>query len=195
MMKPAIFVVFLVFFLMGKEADSMRYELNNEIDVPLSASSIWQVYACKDLPKLIVKLLPDVFDRIDYIKGDGGQGTIVRIVFPPGSVPRSYKEQFITIDHVHRLKEVKQYSGGYLAMGVISYIDKFKIISRGPNSCTIRSTTEYEVPDHLADKVKDLISIEGLVPMAKAIVDYVKEYGDYGQCLGENDLAHIALPV
>ncbi|KAI3846255.1 hypothetical protein MKW92_026188 [Papaver armeniacum] len=195
MMKPAIFVVFLVLFLMGKEADSMRYELNNEIDVPLSASSIWQVYACKELPKLIVKLLPDVFDRIDYIEGNGGVGTVVRIVFPPGSVPRSYKEMFRKIDHVHRVKEVEQISGGYLAMGVTSYVDKFKIIRRGPNSCTIRSTTEYEVPDHLADKVNQLISIEGLVPMAKAIVDYVKEYGDYGQCLGENDLAHIALPV
>ncbi|KAI3919080.1 hypothetical protein MKW98_016633, partial [Papaver atlanticum] len=83
MMKPAIFVVVFMFFLMGKGADSMRYELNNEIDVPLSASSIWQVYACKELPKLIVKLLPEVFDRIDYIEGNGGVGTVIRIVFPP----------------------------------------------------------------------------------------------------------------
>ncbi|KAI3970089.1 hypothetical protein MKW92_024091, partial [Papaver armeniacum] len=98
------------------------------------------------------------------------------------------------IDHAQRLKEVQQISGGYLAMGVTSYVDKFKIISRGPNSCTIRSTTEYEVPDHLADKIKNLISIEGLVPMAKAIVEYVKEFGDYGQCL-RNNLAHIDLPV
>lgn len=195
MMKPAIFMVFFALFLMGKGADSMRYELNNEIDVPLSASSIWQVYACKELPKLIVKLLPHVFDRIDYISGDGGVGTVIRIIFPPGEVPRSYKETFRKIDHAQRLKEVQQISGGYLAMGVTSYVDKFKIISTGPNSCTIRSTTEYEVPDHLADKVKSLISIEGLVPMAKAIVEYVKEFGDYGQCLGGNDLAHIALPV
>ncbi|KAI3997583.1 hypothetical protein MKX01_029414 [Papaver californicum] len=194
MMKPVIFVVFFVLFLMGKGADSMRYELNNEIDVPLSASSIWKVYSCKELPKLIVKLLPQVFDRIDYISGDGGVGTVIRIVFPPGEVPRMYREMFRKIDHVNRLKEVQQISGGYLAMGVTSYVDKFKIISTGPNSCTIRSTTEYEVPDNLADKVNKLISIEGLVPMAHAIVDYVKEFGDYGQCLG-NDLAHIALPV
>ncbi|KAI3931053.1 hypothetical protein MKW92_009168 [Papaver armeniacum] len=149
----------------------MRYELNNEIDVPLSASSIWQVYACKELPKLIVKLLHEVFDRIDYISGDGGVGTVIRIVFPPGEVPRSYKEMFGKIDHAQRLKEVQQISGGYLAMGVTSYVDKFKIISRGPNSCTIGSTMEYE--------------------MAKAIVEYVKEFGDYGQCMG-NNLAHIA---
>ncbi|RZC48033.1 hypothetical protein C5167_040980 [Papaver somniferum] len=198
MMKPAIFMVIFALFLMGKGADSMRYELNNEIDVPLSASSIWGVYACKELPKLIVKLLPHVFDRIDYISGDGGVGTVIRIIFPPGEVPRSYKETFRKIDHAQRLKEVQQLSGGYLAMGVTSYVDKFKIISTGPNSCTIRSTTEYEVPDHLADKVNSLISIEGLVPMAKAIVEYVKEFGDYGQCLGTSanaDLAHIALPV
>ncbi|KAI3845018.1 hypothetical protein MKX03_023023, partial [Papaver bracteatum] len=94
------------------------------------------------------------------------------------SVPRSYKEMFTKIDHVHRLKEVTQISGGYLAMGVTFYMDSFKIISTGPNSCIIRSITDYEVPDHLADKVNSLISIEGLVPMAHAIIKYVKEFGD-----------------
>ncbi|MCL7025597.1 hypothetical protein MKW94_012459 [Papaver nudicaule] len=170
----------------------MRYELNNEIDVPLSARSIWNVYASKDLPKLIVKLLPEVFQQIDYISGDGGVGTVIRIIFPPGSVPRMYKEVFKTIDHVHRLKEVQQLSGGYLAMGVTYYMDKFKIISTGPNSCIIRSTTEYEVPDHLAEKFTSLISIEGLVPMAQAIVKYVQEFGDQ---VKNDDSANIALPI
>ncbi|MCL7030457.1 hypothetical protein MKW94_013060 [Papaver nudicaule] len=190
MMKPILLVCFFVFFLMGK-GDSMRYELNNEIDVQLSAASIWKVYASKDLPKLIVKLLPEVFQQIDYIEGNGGVGTVIRVIFVPGSVPRMYREMFRKIDHVHRVKEVQQISGGYLAMGVTSYVDKFKIISTGPNSCTIRSTTEYEVPDNLADKVNSLISIEGLVPMAHAIIKYVKEFGDQ---VNVDESAHIALP-
>ncbi|KAI3997574.1 hypothetical protein MKX01_029405 [Papaver californicum] len=192
MRKEIVFMVFFVFFLMGK-GDSMRYKLINEIDVELSARSIWKVYSSKDLPSLIVKLLPEVFDRIDVLEGNGGVGTVCRIVFPPGSVPRSYKEMFTKIDHVHRLKEVTQISGGYLAMGVTFYMDSFKIISTGPNSCIIRSITDYEVPDHLADKVNTLISIEGLVPMAKAIIKYVQEFGD--QVNIADDSANITLPV
>ncbi|MCL7035061.1 hypothetical protein MKW94_029547 [Papaver nudicaule] len=156
------------------KGDSVRYELVNEIEVQASASSIWDVYSSKDLPKLIVKLLPQVFDRIDYVSGDGSVGTVVHVVFAPGSVPQSYSEMFKTIDHVNRLKEVKQVSGGYLAMGVTSYMDKFKIISTGPNSCIIRSTTEYEVPDHLAAEMAKRISVQGLVTMANAIVKYVQ---------------------
>ncbi|KAI3845019.1 hypothetical protein MKX03_023024 [Papaver bracteatum] len=191
MRKETVFVLFLV-FLMGKESSAMRYKLINEIDVDLSAGSIWKVYSSKDLPSLIVKLLPEVFDRIDILEGNGGVGTVCRIVFPPGSVPRSYKEMFTKIDHVHRLKEVTQISGGYLAMGVTFYMDSFKIISTGPNSCIIRSITDYEVPDHLADKVNSLISIEGLVPMAHAIIKYVKEFGDQ---VNIGDSVNIALPV
>ncbi|RZC48024.1 hypothetical protein C5167_040973 [Papaver somniferum] len=191
MRKEIVFVLFLV-FLMGKESSAMRYKLINEIDVDLSARSIWNVYSSKDLPSLIVKLLPEVFERIDILEGNGGVGTVCRIVFPPGSVPRTYKEMFTKIDHVHRLKVIQQVSGGYLAMGVTSYTDMFKIISTGPNSCIIRSTTEYEVPDHLADKVNTLISIEGLVPMAHAIIKYVKEFGDQ---VNIDDSANIALPV
>ncbi|KAI3844331.1 hypothetical protein MKX03_006134 [Papaver bracteatum] len=175
-MKPIVLVVFFVFFLIGK-GDAGRYELINQIDVPLSSSSIWNVYSSIDLPKLIVKLLPNVFDRIEYISGNGSVGTIVRVVLTPGSTPQMYKEIYRTIDHVRHVKEVQQISGGYLAMGVTSYVDKTKIIERGPNSCTIISTTEYEVPYHLADKVNSLI-IEGLVPVAKAIAKYVLEFGD-----------------
>lgn len=83
MRKEIVFVLFLV-FLMGKESSAMRYKLINEIDVDLSARSIWNVYSSKDLPSLIVKLLPEVFERIDILEGNGGVGTVCRIVFPPG---------------------------------------------------------------------------------------------------------------
>ncbi|XP_026440334.1 glutathione hydrolase 3-like [Papaver somniferum] len=88
-----------------------------------------------------------------------------------------YKEIYRTIDHVRLVKEVQQISGGYLAMGVTYYMDKVEVIPTDPYSCIIRSTTEYEVPYHLAYKVNSLI-IKGLVPVAKAIAKYVLEFGD-----------------
>ncbi|MCL7026741.1 hypothetical protein MKW94_006420 [Papaver nudicaule] len=114
----------------------MRYELINEMRVNASASDIWAVYSSHDLPKLVVRLLPSAIESIDYIEGNGGVGSILRLVFPPGSVPLTYKEKFITIDHRRRLKEVLMIEGGFLAMGVTFCMDSFRIID---NSCIIRS--------------------------------------------------------
>ncbi|RZC67749.1 hypothetical protein C5167_011442 [Papaver somniferum] len=153
----------------------MRYELINEFDVNASADDVWEVYSSPNLPKLIVDLLPGMFERIDYVEGNGGLGTVLRLVYPPGTVPRTYKEKFVTIDKSRRLKEVQQMEGGYLDMGVSFYMDSFEIIEQvGCNSCTIKSTTKYEInDDELAKKVSPLISVDSLVNMARGISKYV----------------------
>ncbi|OVA02902.1 Bet v I domain [Macleaya cordata] len=152
----------------------MRYELINEFDVAgASADDIWAVYSSPDLPKLVVQLLPTVFERIDVVEGDGGLGTILHLVYPPGSKPLTYKEKFVTIDNRKRPKEVLQIEGGYLEMGCTFYMDSFHILEKGCDSCTIKSITKYEVSDELAAEVSPFISIESLVPMARAISKYV----------------------
>ncbi|KAI3991913.1 hypothetical protein MKX01_012858 [Papaver californicum] len=168
-----VFVMFSFLFLIGKQGNAMTYELINEMAVNASANDIWAVYSSRDLPKLIVKLLPGVFERIDYVKGNGGLGTILRLVYPPGSKPLTYKEEFVTIDHRKRLKEVLQIEGGYLAMGATFYMDSFKIIKTGRDSCIIRSVTQFEVPDNLYTEVSPYVSVDGLVSMATAISKYV----------------------
>ncbi|KAI3868371.1 hypothetical protein MKW92_027132 [Papaver armeniacum] len=172
MKSGLVFVVFSFLFLIDN-GNSMTYELINKMKVNASANDIWAVYSSPDLPKIIVKLLPDVFERIDYVKGNGGVGTIIRLVYPPGSVPLTYKEKFITIDNRRRLKEVPEIEGGYLDMGVTFYMDTYKIIKTSSNSCIIKSMIQYEVPDNLAAKISPLISVDGLVTMAKAISKYV----------------------
>nr|ACO90254.1 pathogenesis-related (PR)-10-related norcoclaurine synthase-like protein [Eschscholzia californica] len=153
----------------------MRKELENQRKVEASADDIWAVYSSPDLPKLIVKLLPSVFESIDIVEGTGGSvGTVLHLVYPPGSIPHTYKEKFITIDHEKRLKEVRQIQGGYLDMGVTFYMDSFHILENGPNSCIIKSMTTYEVPnEEVGEKVSPFISIDSLVGMAEAISKYV----------------------
>ncbi|KAI3832341.1 hypothetical protein MKX03_034658 [Papaver bracteatum] len=153
----------------------MRYKLINEFDVNASAVDVWEVYSSPNLPKLIVDLLPGTFERIDIVEGNGGVGTVLRLVFPPGTVPLTYKEKIVTIDNSKRLKEVRQIEGGYLDMGVSFYMDSFQIIEKvGYNSCTIKSTTKYEInDDELAKKVSPLISVDSLVNMARGISKYV----------------------
>ncbi|OVA11622.1 Bet v I domain [Macleaya cordata] len=153
---------------------TIRYELINEFEVVgASAKEIWAVYSSHNLPKLIVQLLPGMFERIDIVEGDGGLGTVLRLVYPPGSVPLTYKEKFVTIDNPKRLKEVLQIEGGYLDMGVTFYMDSFQIFSKGRNSCIIRSISKYEVKDESAAKVSPLISVDSLLTMARAISKYV----------------------
>ncbi|OVA02898.1 hypothetical protein BVC80_9095g97 [Macleaya cordata] len=64
----------------------MRYELINEFEVVgASADDVWAVYSSPNLPKLIVELLPGVFERIDVVEGDGHVGTVLHLVYPPGT--------------------------------------------------------------------------------------------------------------
>ncbi|KAI3937876.1 hypothetical protein MKW92_033773 [Papaver armeniacum] len=169
----------------------MRYELINEFDVGASADDVWAVYSSPDLPRLIVELLPGVFEKIDVVEGNGGLGTVLHLVYPHGSVPLSYKEKFITMDNHKRLKEVRQIEGGYLEMGCTFYMDSFQILKKTHDSCTIRSITKYEVSAELADKVSSHISVESLVDMARAISKYViennekKKAEDPSTCSGE----------
>lgn len=156
---------------------TIKKELKHELEVAASADDIWEVYSSPDMPNLIVKLLPSVFEEIEILEGDGGDGgvgTILRITFPPGSVPLTYKEKFVTINDWKRLQEVKQIEGGYLDMGCTFYMDSFHILRKGPKSCVIVSKTEYEVPnEEIASKVEPYISIDSLANKATAISNYV----------------------
>ncbi|KAK9144287.1 hypothetical protein Sjap_004190 [Stephania japonica] len=150
--------------------------LKHKLEVPAPAKDIWDVYSSPDLPKLIVQLLPNVFEKIEIVEGNGGVGTVVQVTYPPGSIPLTYKEKFVTIDKRRRLKEVKQVEGGYLDMGCTFYMDSFHIKEKGCESCVIVSKTEYEVPsEDLLSKVEPYISIDSLAEMAKAISNYVLE--------------------
>lgn len=63
----------------------MRAHATNEMDViGASADEVWAVYGSKDLWKLMVKLQPDVFERVNLVAFDGGVGTIIHMVMTPG---------------------------------------------------------------------------------------------------------------
>ncbi|MCL7048111.1 hypothetical protein MKW94_013223 [Papaver nudicaule] len=171
-------IVFSIFLLFSSiySAESLKYTLINEMDVVgASADEIWSVFGSNDAPKIFLQLLPGVFEKIEILKGNGGVGSILRIVYPKGTVPLTNKEKFVTIDNRRRLKEVLQTEGGYLAMGATFYMETFQIFPKGHNSCTIKSMVRYEVPEKLASNVSPIISVEFLLTMAKVATKYVIE--------------------
>ncbi|MCL7034808.1 hypothetical protein MKW94_026403 [Papaver nudicaule] len=166
------FSIFLMFSSIYS-AESLKYTLINELDVAAPADDVWALIASKDAPKTFEMLLPGMFEKLEIIEGDGGVGTVLLVVYPPGSVPLSNEEKFVTIDNHKRLKEILQTKGGYLDMGVTFYMESFQIFPKGRNSCVWKSVVKYEVPDELASNVSSLISVEGLLTMAKAAAKYI----------------------
>ncbi|MCL7037826.1 hypothetical protein MKW94_001784 [Papaver nudicaule] len=166
-------VLFICLLFLVHTGESLKYTLIGELEVAASASEVWAFFASNDAPKMFVQLLPGLFERIEILEGDGGVGSVLRIVYPAGSVPLTNKEKFVTIDDRRRLKEILQTEGGYLDLGVTNLMESFQITRKGANSCIIKSMINYEVPDDLAANVAPLISIEGLINMAKVAANYI----------------------
>ncbi|RZC68513.1 hypothetical protein C5167_032441 [Papaver somniferum] len=122
---------------------------------------VWGVIGAKDAAQFFMNALPGMFEKIEILEGDGGVGTVLRIIYPEGSVPLTNEEKFVTMDDCKRLKEILQTKEGYLDMGVTYYMETFKIIECG-NSSIIQSIVEYKAPEEVAAKVSSLISVEVL---------------------------------
>nr|ACO90255.1 pathogenesis-related (PR)-10-related norcoclaurine synthase-like protein [Eschscholzia californica] len=152
----------------------MRGHVTNEMDVVgASADEIWAIYGSHDLPRLIIDLQPGVFERIDILEGDGGEGTILHIVMAQGIPgPREWKEKFVKLDDQERVKVIQQIEGGYLDLGFSLHQDTFEILPIDNNSCIIRSTVTIDL-DNQFESNASLITVDSLWGMAKSIVKYV----------------------
>ncbi|OVA01281.1 Bet v I domain [Macleaya cordata] len=159
----------------------MKYEFINELQVDASADDVWAIFGSPNLSKVFLELLPSMVESKCILEGDGGLGTVFRVVYRPGYVPHTYKEKIVTIDHDKRLKEVQQIEGGHLEMGFTSYMKSGQIleIKDCNNSCIIRSITKYEIKDDLEvmnNNVSSLITgLDTLVAFARAIPKYIQE--------------------
>ncbi|KAI3935096.1 hypothetical protein MKW92_029693 [Papaver armeniacum] len=154
----------------------MRYEFINEFEAHASADDVWgQVYGSPDYPKVVVQLLPTVVETKEVLQGDGHDvGTVLRVVYLPGFVPRTYKEKIVTMDHKKRYKEVQMIEGGYLDMGFTYVMVIHEVLAKECNSCIIRSIVKCEVKDEFAANVSNIRNtFDGYVALARAVPEYI----------------------
>jgi hypothetical protein len=59
-------------------------QLSHEVEVKVPASEAWALYGTLRLAKLVGEELSTLFEKIETIEGDGGVGTIVKLMFPAG---------------------------------------------------------------------------------------------------------------
>ena len=153
----------------------MKGIVSDELDVALPASKLWGVYGTIRMFELIVKLLPEAASKIEIEKGDGGVGTIIRVIFPPGAPGASYqREKFLKVDNEHRVKVVAVIEGGMLESGFLSYTNCFEIIKHADNLSTIKSSIEYEV-DKEHEAAAALVTTDSVANLAKTISRYLLE--------------------
>ncbi|KAM0935392.1 putative (S)-norcoclaurine synthase [Dioscorea sansibarensis] len=153
----------------------MKGALSHELEIGLPADEIWSVYRRLELAELVVKLLPNVINKMDLVEGDGGVGTIIQLYFPPGTpLVQSYKEKFTNIDDEKRTKETHVVEGGYLELGFISYMVRLEVIEKTEANSIIKSTIEYEVDENFASNAS-LISTTPLAIIHETVGKYLIE--------------------
>ncbi|CAL5364744.1 unnamed protein product [Camellia sinensis] len=147
-----------------KIEEEMLGTVSEEIEVNVSASQAWELYGTLQLTKFAGEELTNVIDKIEIVQGDGGVGTILNLVFPPGTPGfLSYKEKFTKVDDEKRVKEAEVIEGGYLDLGFTLYRVRFEIIEKGKENCITRSTIEYDAKEDAAANASSMISIQPLV--------------------------------
>lgn len=86
----------------------------------------------------------------------------------------SYKEKFTKVDNENYIKEAEAIEGDILKLGFLSYMIRFEIIAKGPNSSVIRSTVEYEIDD-AHPELEAMASTAPLAATAEKFAEHAKE--------------------
>ncbi|KAE8720318.1 MLPputative-like protein [Hibiscus syriacus] len=155
----------------------MHGQISTDTPVGVPAALVWDIYRGLELGRLVDKIAPEVIGRVEILEGDGGVGTIAKLTFPsaPGSAESGYmKEKFTKIDDDNRVKETELIEGGYKAFGFDLVRIRLEIIEKDSESCTVRSSIEYEGDDKLEDLVPHL-SVKPLETMAEIVGKHLCE--------------------
>ncbi|KAL0340876.1 UNVERIFIED_CONTAM: hypothetical protein Sradi_4604400 [Sesamum radiatum] len=153
----------------------MEGVVSREIEVKVSASKTWKAYGSLLLAKIGVETFPDKYSGFEVLQGDGYAGTIIQVFFAPGvEGPPSYKEEFLVVDDVKRVKVGKFIEGGVLEQGFKSYVVTLEAIEKEgkKNECIMKGSIEYALYDEAALPLVTS-SIEGLLALMHAVADYV----------------------
>ncbi|XP_022148581.1 S-norcoclaurine synthase 2-like [Momordica charantia] len=142
-------------------------ELRHESAIQAPAAVVWQLYGGLELGRLVENRLWNLIQKVEVVEGDGGEGTVLNLIFPPGLGATSYKEKFTKIDNEKRIKETEIVEGGFLDLGFTLYRVRLKIIEKDDDTSIVESTIEYELKEEAAANAS-LVTIQPLIDIAEA---------------------------
>ncbi|KAK2967987.1 hypothetical protein RJ640_023403 [Escallonia rubra] len=144
-------------------------KISSEMEVEVPASQAWDLYGTL---KLIDVVVPDLFKEIKILEGDGGEGTILDLIFNPGAPFASYEERIHKVDDENMVKEIDVSKGGFLDLGFTLFRICWEVIEKTPSSCITRVSITFDVKE---DSVANLsyVSILPFIGMMKATTNYL----------------------
>lgn len=75
----------------------MSGQLEHELELHVPASEAWELFGTLGIGKLVGEEMPELFQKVEILEGDGGVGTILKLTFTPGHLYSYYYIFFIYI--------------------------------------------------------------------------------------------------
>ncbi|XP_061340622.1 norbelladine synthase-like [Gastrolobium bilobum] len=149
-------------------------KLEHELELHVPASEAWDLFGGLGIGKLVEQELPQMFQKVELVEGDGGLGTVLKLTLSPGMPgPACYKEKFTKIDNEKHIKETQVIiEGGYLELGFTFFRVILEVIEKGEDSSLIKSTIEYELKEEDAANAS-LVSIQPFVIITELAKNYL----------------------
>ncbi|CAL1366797.1 unnamed protein product [Linum trigynum] len=154
----------------------IRGEICHDAPVEAPASVVWESYRGLELSRLVNELMPHLVGTAEVIEGDGSAGTIVKLVFPPGTPGIGYlKGVFRIMDEEKRVRESDVFEGGYLHLGFDRYTIRIEIVDDDVHMhrSIVRSTVKYELKDDSKAHLLSQLSIQMHITIAHVVGDYI----------------------
>ncbi|ESW03508.1 hypothetical protein PHAVU_011G019300 [Phaseolus vulgaris] len=153
----------------------MLGQLEHELELHVPASEAWDLFGTLRLGQFVAKELPQLFDNVELIEGDGGVGTVLKLTFASGVAgPSGYKEKFTKVDNEKRIKETEVVEGGYLELGFTLFRVRLEVIEKGEESSIIKSSIEYEVKEEHASNAS-FVSVQSLATIAELAKNFLNK--------------------
>lgn len=153
-------------------------QLEHELEMHVPASEAWDLFGTLAIGKVVEEQMPERFQKVELIEGDGGVGSILKLTFTPGLLgPASLKEKFTKIDNEKHIKEVEVVEGGCLDLGFTLFRVRMEVMEKGKESSIIKTTLEYEVKEEEAANAS-LVSIQQLADIVEVGKNYLNRNKD-----------------
>jgi len=59
-------------------------QLEHELELHVPASEAWDLFGTLAIGKVVEEHMPERFQKVELIEGDGGVGSILKLTFTPG---------------------------------------------------------------------------------------------------------------
>ncbi|XP_068660678.1 major strawberry allergen Fra a 1.08-like [Aristolochia californica] len=144
--------------------------VTGEFASPIAPARIWKA-GIKDAHVLMPKLLPQVITSLEILEGDGGAGTIKKLIFAEGGY---VKDRVDVMDDEKYLFRYSVIEGGLLGVKVNSMKFELTFVATPPGGSISKLKVDYDAIDGATEVEEEVAKVKaGVTGMVKAVEAYL----------------------